>query len=138
MWKSQLTLDLTVPLHTTVHTCVIHTTTCSTCISQFFVYGWSPTVSYLSFQPGSFSTTIRYPWVEGLYGAFPFQAAIASLYRIAGNFCGNYILHFVLNRELCKFNLCSLLTQYTAMYYRLKNFAEEKFADFLKNRKLQN
>ena len=30
-------------------------------------------------------------------------------YRIAGNFCGNYVLRFVVNNEVCRFNACGLL-----------------------------
>ena len=39
-------------------------------------------------------------------------------YRIAGNVCGNYILRFVVNNEVCRFIVCGLLyTIYTGNNY---------------------
>ena len=44
--------------------------------------------------------------------------SIECQYRIAGNVCGNYILRFVVNNEVCGFIVCGLLdTIYTGNNY---------------------
>ena len=44
---------------------------------------------------------------------------------IAGNFCGKYTLCFVLKSEVCEFNACGLLTQYS-QGLRVQNFCGRK------------
>ena len=53
------------------------------------------------------------------------SVTILSIYRIAGNVCGNYILRFVVKSKVCRFNVCGLHNTSLLMHLHQKHFVDK-------------